>query len=423
MANGILGARDLYQNVPQAIYVNNNEQASNITVNVCNKNRSDIKVYVAISESPTTPTDAEWVEYDVTVYANGVLLRQGLMVPTGYYVVVKSSGTFTNAVVFGQEAGDAVEAPITITTSPGSSPVWETPSSFYYTSSWSDASYQLEATGPEEGETITYALTSGSLPAGTSLSSTGLITGETTGEGTSTATIRATDSLNNVSTRTFSIIRRYLDGSTEALAAPSGYHIAQNFPSSGSGYYWIKSATMPNALQMYVDMSEDGGGYDFYAFDGTGVGNDPYVNGFNSGLALGLDIISPRSKYHWRAMANFVYYVLGKRGNAYQQFFRTTYGISKPTPSGNYTSTIMRDAVYYGSGSSDHFAKDGGRWWLRDTTFGEPNGDYDGDAYFGLVAGGYTFPEPYGLQDIGFNDGTASYSLGKYYLVSTNGKP
>lgn len=423
MASGILGTWDLFQNINQAVYVNNYDGPSIVTINVCNRTTTIAAISIAISDSATSPADSEWIEYNVQIGPNAVLLRTGVAISTGKYVVVKSNRDSVNCVVTGNTSGESVETPITIVAATGLPPVWVTPTSFSYDLQKSDASYQLEATGPESGEAISYSLVSGSLPTGTSLSSSGLISGLTTATGSSTATIRATDSKANTTNRTFTILKRYLDGSTSALAAPSGYYIAQYVTGATSGYYWIKSSTMPNALQMYVDMTEDGGGYDFYAFDQNGVGSSPYANGDNSGLVLGLDIVYPRSKYHWRAMSNFVYTVLGKRSTSYQNFFRTTYGVYKPSNGGNYTSTIMRSAAAYGSGSSDHRVKDGGRWWLRDSTFGEPNGDYDANAFFGLVAGGYTFPEPYGLQDIGFNDGSSSYSLGTSYLVSTNAKP
>ena len=86
----------------------------------------------------------------------------------------------------------------------------------------------------------------------------------------------------------------------------------------------------------------------------------------------------------------------------------------------NYTAVIMRSPAYYGTGSSAHRVKDGGRWWLRDTTFSEPNGDYGA---YGLL-GGYGVPAVnYDLSDLGFNDGTSNYPTGNYYLVSTNLKP
>ena len=202
------------------------------------------------------------------------------------------------------------------------------------------------------------------------------------------------------------------DGSTEQNAAPSGYYLAQNCPGLSSGTYWIKSESMPNALQMYVDMTEEGGGYDFYFI--TAGPSVNFVTDTNAGTPLGLDLVMPRSKYHWRAMKNAV---LDHRPSGdFYQYFRTAYGIYRNVNgslNGDYTSTIMNSQ----DGSSDWRVKDGGRWWLRDTTYGEPNGDY---TLYGLLSFGMN--ESWDLGDFGFNDG-GSESTGVYYLVSTNAKP
>lgn len=210
-----------------------------------------------------------------------------------------------------------------------------------------------------------------------------------------------------------------LDGSTQYNAAPSGYYIAQNFPGKSSGYYWIKSPRMPNALQMYVDMTYEGGGYDFYAItNGTSIGS--YSPTTHSGYSLGLDLVYPRSTYHWRAMSAFVYNVLGSTSSAY---FGTKYAIYRTNISssgGNYSSYIMRDPVYYGSGAPDWRVPDGGRWWLRDTTYSEPNGDYTA---LNFLSGGLP-AYPYTGGDLTFNDVTGQdYTTGTTYLVSTNAKP
>lgn len=214
---------------------------------------------------------------------------------------------------------------------------------------------------------------------------------------------------------------RYL-GESRDVPATSGYALKQARPNLPSGYYWIQNSKMPNPLKMYVDMTEEGGGYDFYAFQGNGT-SIGFVNGNHSGLALGLDLVYPRSKQHWIAMSNFVRNVLGSTGNEY---FTTVYAVYRETTggagsrSGLYVNDIMRDPTYYGTGTPDWRVPDGGRWWLRDTTFGEPNGDYTAFNFLG----GYTFPNPYTGQDIGFNDVfPQSYTTGGYYLVSTNAKP
>ena len=219
---------------------------------------------------------------------------------------------------------------------------------------------------------------------------------------------------------------RVPDGSTAQNAAVSGLQLHIDYPSKTSGWYWIKSPIMPNALEMYVDMTEDGGGYDFYPI--TAGPSVNYVNVNNGGTALGLDIVYPRSKNHWKAMSNAVLSTISTSRNAggtYSQFFLTTYGVYRVGTAGNgngdYTSKIMRSAEYGGTtNAKDWRVKDGGIWWMRDGIYGEPNGDYTDNGFLGM---GGSFPNPYNLTNIEFNDGNCCYySTGNYYLVSTNTK-
>jgi hypothetical protein len=206
--------------------------------------------------------------------------------------------------------------------------------------------------------------------------------------------------------------RGAVDGSTACRAAVSGYQLAQDFPSYPSGWYWIKSTSMPNPLQMYVDMTEEGGGYDFYFI--TGGPSVSYVTDDNGGTPLGLDLVMPRSKYHWRAMQNAV--KNARPSGSFDNYFATSYGIYRNTDEygGNFTDKVMNSS---GSAATAWRVKDGGRWWLRDTTFSEPNGDYN---LFGLLSGGMY--HNWNLQDFNFNDAGA-YGTYNYYLVSTNAKP
>ena len=208
-------------------------------------------------------------------------------------------------------------------------------------------------------------------------------------------------------------------GTHSTNPAPSGYYIAQNYPSSPSGYYWIKSSSMPNALYMYVDMSEEGGGYDFYPITGGTSVTD--ITATHSGTALGLGLVMPRSKYHWRAMRNYVTNVVGSSDYTY---FSNVAGIyrSATTVGGNYTGYIMRSPTYYGSGAPDWRVLDGGRWWMRDTVYSEPNGDYTVNGFLGNLDRGSFSSGTYSLGDLVFNDG-GSYATGTSYLVSTNSKP
>ena len=227
----------------------------------------------------------------------------------------------------------------------------------------------------------------------------------------------------------FTTLRK--DGLTSATAAVSGEQLHADFPNLPSGWYWIKSASMTaanaTAKEMYVDMVEDGGGYDFYFItNGPSVSTVTETNG---GTDLGLDLVMPRSKGHWKAMSNAVLAAIaaGKAGGGqYFEYFKTTYGIYRNTPAGwmSYTSKIMRHESYGGTtNASDWRVKDGGRWWLRDATHSEPSGDYTLNALLGLSALGSTvFPNPYDNSNIRFNDANSIYSTGNYYMVSTNTK-
>ena len=84
---------------------------------------------------------------------------------------------------------------------------------------------------------------------------------------------------------------------------------------------------------------------------------------------------------------------------------------------GNYTGTVMRSSVYYIKGTTDWRVPDDGKWFIRDTTYVEPNGDYTANAFLGLL----------GLNSDGsvkaFNDGyDYNYYTGTTIICSTNVK-
>jgi hypothetical protein len=235
------------------------------------------------------------------------------------------------------------------------------------------------------------------------------------------------------------------DGSTQARAATSGTALVATNAQYGlgltTGFYWIRTPAMVSAnfaaIQMLVDFTYEGGGYDFFFVNGWGINTanirDTNVAINSSGTPIpGLQLCAPRSPQWWTAACKAV--LNYRPGGAPAEYFNSTYGVWGINSGGNYSTsagdgTPFRDARFYGSGRSTgtHRSIDNGRWWIRNSGFSEPNGDYTG----GQTYGGYGFPgaylgispNDYNGQDIGFNDGTSGYPLGGYYLLSTNAKP
>jgi len=207
-----------------------------------------------------------------------------------------------------------------------------------------------------------------------------------------------------------------LDGSSPEKASSSGLQLVTDNPGLANGLYWIKSGSMPNALQMYVDTTYDGGGYDFYATKGSGP-SVSYITDNHAGVALGLGMWEGRSRNCWLAACNAVNSLDSGNFNSYWEGVGHVY---KPNGGGNYTGCIMRSSYYGGNNCSDWRVATGNRWWIRDSTHSEPNGDYSGNGFQRIYSG--SRPSVGNVStNMGFNDGWA-YSVGNYYLLSTNTK-
>jgi len=116
--------------------------------------------------------------------------------------------------------------------------------------------------------TTTYAVTSGSLPAGMTIdSNTGVISGtpSTTGYNvsgvTSTFDITATNNLGNATVSSFNITRVWADGTTAARAAVSADSILSFNPSAASGQYYLKPTSWSAPALIYCEMTRNGGGW------------------------------------------------------------------------------------------------------------------------------------------------------------------
>lgn len=104
MASGRLGTANLIAATNTTLYTVPTSTFSVVSVSICNRGNAAIAVRIAVS-TLTTPTDSEWIEYDVEVGAKGVLERTGIVMDETYgkYLVVRSSATNVSAVAFGIE--------------------------------------------------------------------------------------------------------------------------------------------------------------------------------------------------------------------------------------------------------------------------------------------------------------------------------
>lgn len=186
----------------------------------------------------------------------------------------------------------------------------------------------------------------------------------------------------------------------------------------GGAWFWIQSPRMPDPQLMWVDFEQDGGGYDFLAihdgFSGTRVDDD------HSGRKLGLDIFYPRSRGFWVALKNFVLNVVGAQ--YMRDYLGTAGAVYRDTETygngGNYTWVPMRDPRYFGRGAPDWKVPDGGPWWIRDTPYSEPNGNYPMRGYLMCPWRNWNdngqWPDRITIDDQG------GVSPGKKFVLSTN---
>jgi hypothetical protein len=101
-ATGRLGVQDLAATSNTTVYTCPTGYFAVVNVSVCNRNATAVTVRLALSAS-ANPGTAEWIEYGVTIPANSVLERTGLVLSAGQLLVVYSSATGVNAVAYGIE--------------------------------------------------------------------------------------------------------------------------------------------------------------------------------------------------------------------------------------------------------------------------------------------------------------------------------
>jgi len=102
MATGRLGAVDVTAQTLTDLYTCPVDTFTVASVSICNRSNSPIAFRMALAAA-STPTSAEWIEYDVEILPKGVLERTGIVMDAGKIIVVYSSHTNVSAVAFGIE--------------------------------------------------------------------------------------------------------------------------------------------------------------------------------------------------------------------------------------------------------------------------------------------------------------------------------
>lgn len=102
MATGLLGQQALSAATYTTVYTVPADTFTVFAVNVLNRGTTVATIRIALAAG-STPTAAEFIEYDVAVGASGVLERTGIMMNAGKNLVVYANTSNVSVNAFGIE--------------------------------------------------------------------------------------------------------------------------------------------------------------------------------------------------------------------------------------------------------------------------------------------------------------------------------
>lgn len=102
MPSGILGQSAPSATTNTTVYTVPSGKLTTLTVSVCNRAATATTIRIAVATT-STPANAEWIEYDTTIPANGVLERTGIVANAAENIVVYAGSANTSVSVWGFE--------------------------------------------------------------------------------------------------------------------------------------------------------------------------------------------------------------------------------------------------------------------------------------------------------------------------------
>lgn len=251
------------------------------------------------SETAAIPAGGETITINgsgfltgISVYVNGTILGSATVVSSAQVTFTSpalASGSYTLSVV-NTDGGSANYVP---GVSYATAPTWSTGAGTLGTSIGGSAISTINLSATDNAQTITYAITSGSLPSGLSLSSSGAITGTPATVSSSTTynfTVGATDPQGQTVTRNFSYTINptpKLAISYVVVAGGGGGGQSNGQLSSGGGAGGVLGSTICLCYSQLYTITVGGGGSGSWCHNKNGSNSVISGTGITTVTAIG----------------------------------------------------------------------------------------------------------------------------------------